>query len=182
MHRAAASRYAKALADLTTQPSSPVDPQQLISELRVFEQAYNASTDLRAILTTPAVPPARKRAAIQAIGERISLSRIARNFLCVLIDHRRTSAIGEIVGLFENLLDERVGVVRAEVRTAVALGEPDRVSLVERLSSLTRKKVRPGFTVDNSLVGGAVARIGSVIYDGSVLGRLEALGRQLRAE
>jgi F-type H+-transporting ATPase subunit delta len=100
----------------------------------------------------------------------------------VLIDRRRVGSLAEIAEAFEVLLDERLGTVRANVTSALGLSDSQKARLQEELSGLTGSPVRLRFAVDPGLIGGIVARIGSTVYDGSVEGQLEALGRRLRAD
>lgn len=176
---AIASRYASALADVAMGRAAGVDPQQVLSELRAFEQALRLSSGLGDALTSPAVPPARKRAVISRIGDRIGMSRTARNLLFVLADHRRMAAFSDIVETFELELDERLGFTRADIVSASGLGEGQRGAVVAELERATGKRVRPRFAEDERLIGGVVARIGSTVYDGSVRAQLESLGRRL---
>jgi F-type H+-transporting ATPase subunit delta len=181
-HSALASRYASALVDVATDPKAGGDPHTLLRELRGFEEVFTTSAELRNALTTPAVPPARKRAVVGRIGQKLGISRIARNFLFVLADHRRIAILAEVLEAFELLLDERLGFARAEVSSAAELDQRQRELLAGELERLSGRKVRTRFSVDPALVGGVVARIGSTVYDGSVRGRLQALGRRLAAE
>jgi F-type H+-transporting ATPase subunit delta len=98
------------------------------------------------------------------------------------VDHRRIAILSEIIRSFEETVDERLGFARAEIQTARELSESQRASLVPRLERLTGKRVRPHFSVDEALIGGVVARIGSTVYDGSVRGQLASLERRLAAE
>jgi F-type H+-transporting ATPase subunit delta len=179
---AVASRYANALADVVTAPGSELRAQEAVSELRAFESVLRGSTELYNALLTPAVPVGRKRAVISRIAGLLKLSRIARNFLFVLVDHRRIASLSDIIHNFETVVDERLGFARAEVASARELSEPQRTSLNTRLQRLTGKQIRARYTVDDSLIGGVVARIGSTVYDGSVRGQLAALERRLGAE
>ena len=179
---AIATRYANALADVVTASGSPLRPPDAVSELRVFESALASSAELRNALITPAVPGRQKRAVVGRIADALELSRIARNFLYVLIGHRRIAALPEIIHRFELILDERLGFARAEVASAGELAEPQRAALNAALERLTARRLRMRFAVDERLIGGVVARIGSTVYDGSVRGWLESLGRHLSAE
>ncbi len=174
-------RYASALADVVTGPTG-MDAGQAIGELRGFEAALGESVELRHALASPAVPPGRKRAVVGRLAERLGLSRIVRNFLLVLADHRRMAALSLMIDAFEISLDERLGFLRAELRSALELDERQRAALTQELSTLTGKKVRARFAVAPELIGGVVARIGSTVYDGSVKGQLEVLARRLAAE
>ena len=181
-HSALASRYASALVDVATGPKSTVDPHQVLRELRGFEEVLTSSAELRTALASPAVPPARKRAVVGRIGEQLGVSRIARNFLFVLTDHRRIAMLSEVLEAFDLLSDERLGFTRAEISSARELGRPQRDAVSHELERLTGKKVRMRYAVDRGLLGGLVARIGSTVYDGSVRGQLQALGKRLTAE
>jgi F-type H+-transporting ATPase subunit delta len=178
-----AARYANALADVVTVgASSDVRPENVVSELRAFEETLAGSRELREALSTPAVPPNRKRAVVERIAGLLKLSRVTRNFLFVLMDHRRIGALAEVVQKFEETLDERLGFARADVSAPRELGDAQRAALTAELNRLTGKRVRMRLATDESLVGGVVARIGSTIYDGSVRGELLALKRRLGAE
>ena len=179
---ALASRYASALVDVTTGPKADVDPHKVLSELRAFHEVYAGSAELRNALTSPSVPAGRKRAVLGAIGAKLGISRIARNFLFVLADHRRIETLAEVLESFDLLLDERLGFTRAEITSARDLDERQRASVAVELERLTGKKVRTRFAVDGALLGGLVARLGSTVYDGSVRGQLQALGKRLTAE
>jgi F-type H+-transporting ATPase subunit delta len=87
--------------------------------------------------------------------------------------------LGEIRQAFRAVVDERMGAVEAGVASARELTGEQGDRVTARLSRLTGKRVRCKFSVDESLIGGMVARIGSTIYDGSVRGQLEALRRRL---
>lgn len=179
---ALASRYASALVDVVTDPKLGVDPHLVLRELRGFEEVFAGSAELRNALTSPSVPPARKRAVVGRIGEKLGVSRIARNFLFVLTDHRRIATLAEVLEAFDLLLDERLGFSRAEVSSARELDQRQRDAVSLQLERITGKKVRMRFAVDRELVGGLVARIGSTVYDGSVRGQLQTLGKRLAAE
>jgi F-type H+-transporting ATPase subunit delta len=78
-------------------------------------------------------------------------------------------------------VDDRLGFARAEVSAAREMGEPQRAELAAKLERLTGKRIRMRFRVDERLIGGVVARIGSTVYDGSVRGQLASLGHRLSA-
>jgi F-type H+-transporting ATPase subunit delta len=179
---AVASRYANALADVVTAPGSSVRPEDALAELHSFEAALRSSPELHNALTSPAVPPGRKRAVVGRIADALKLSRITRNLLFVLIDHRRIAALEAVLHSFEVIVDERLGFARADVASARELTEAQRSALNAQLEKLTGKRIRMRFAVDQTLIGGVVARIGSTVYDGSVRGQLNTLGRRLATE
>jgi F-type H+-transporting ATPase subunit delta len=179
---AVAARYANALADVVTAHGAALRPRDALAELGAFVAALRSSTELHNALVTPAVPTSRKKAVVGRIADILGLSRLTRNFLFVLLDHRRTGILPEILRTFEEVLDERLGFARAEVSSAAGLSEPLRAALSAELERLTGKRIRARFQEDPALIGGVVARIGSTVYDGSVRGRLAALERRLQAE
>jgi len=95
------------------------------------------------------------------------------------MDHRRIAFLSAIVKEFEQEMDRRLGFAEAEVISARELGESERRALEAQVEKLSGKKVRPRYSRDESLRGGAVVKLGSTIYDGSVKGRLERLREQL---
>jgi F-type H+-transporting ATPase subunit delta len=179
MPSAVASRYANALADAVL-ASGTAAPESL-DQLRAFDSMSKASADLRNVLLSPAVSNTRKRAVISRFAQAIPLSPIIRNFLFVLIDRRRTGILDDIAQAYETALDQRMGIVRAEVRSAAALTDHQQSELQRELSRVSNKQVRCDFMVDPSLIGGVVARIGSTVYDGSVRTQLESLRERLIA-
>ncbi len=182
MSIAVASRYAHALVDIAVDPKSGLDPAGVVMNLQDFESAIQSSPDLRNVLESPAVPAARKRAVIARLSAPLQLPAVVRNFFYVLVDRRRVALLGDIRRSFQTLLDERLGVVRADVTSALPLDDAQRARLAQELTELTGKQVRCEYAVDPALVGGISARIGSTIYDGSVRGRLANLRRTLVAD
>src|SRR5512146_456275 len=162
---AVAARYANALADVVTQTGSALRPQDAVTELRLFEDALRVSPDLHEVLVTPAVPIGRKRAVLGRLADLLKLSRITRNFVFVLLDHRRIPLVSEIIAAFEQVVDERLGFARADVQSASELSDHQRAALTSQLERLTGKRIRARYRIDDSLIGGVVARIGSTVYD-----------------
>lgn len=179
---AIAARYANALTDAVTAPGSAVRASDVLAELQAFEAAFRSSAALRNALVSPAVPGSRKKAVVGRISKQLGLSKLSLNFLFVLIDHRRIGGLPEVIQLFERTLDERLGFARAEVVSARELTEAQRTALGAELERLVGKQIRMRTAVDESLIGGVVARIRSTVYDGSVRGRLHALERRLARE
>lgn len=179
MAKAVASRYARALADLVFQPGRDLDPVSVASQLGLFQDALAASAELRNILLSPAVPVVRKRAVVGRICETAGISRLVRNFLHVVVDHRRVRMFGDIQEAFQSEVNARLGLVQAAVSTARPLGADLQARVAQGLEAMTRKRVRPDYGVDPELIGGIVVRIGSRVYDGSVRGQLAALRRKL---
>ena len=175
------NRYANALVDVVLDAKSEVKPADAVTELRSFATAVSGSPEFRNILASPAVPKARKRAILRRIAQTLGLSRVITNFLLVLSDHGRAGALAETVHAFEQSLDERMGFVHAEVRSAFELTEQQQHALSAELVRLAGKQIRMKFVADPQLIGGVKARLGSKVYDGSVRGHLARMRASLVA-
>jgi F-type H+-transporting ATPase subunit delta len=130
-------------------------------------------------MESPAVSPQRKRAVVTQLAKILPLSDLVRRFLFVVIDHRRPALVSEIREAYQQVMDERLGVVRAHIGSARELSGAEREQVRASLARLTGKQVQANFEVRDELIGGVLARIGSTVYDGSVKGQLETLKQRL---
>jgi F-type H+-transporting ATPase subunit delta len=151
-------------------------------QLREFGAAYAESTELRTFLASPAVSMEAKHAVIEKIVARLGASKIIRNFLFVLADHRRTQLIPEVIAAFHQVIRQRQGVAEAEVSSAIELSTAQKKEMSATLARLTGKKIEAKYALDPALLGGAVVRIGDTIYDGSLRSRLNEMRARLAAE
>jgi len=176
---AIAQRYASALVDVVMSASQSTSPDTSLSALQAFRDLVTNSPDLRQALESPAVPLTRKRALIDRLVAKLETPRTVRNFLLVLSDKRRFSLLHEVTELFDILLDERRGFLRAQVESAAELNPTEQAEIGTQLSHLTNKKVRTRFSINPELIGGVLARVGSTVYDGSVRGQLAQMRQRL---
>jgi F-type H+-transporting ATPase subunit delta len=169
------TRYARALMDVVLTPGSPLNATNVLGELRTVGGILSSSGDLQSVLLSPAVSPPRKRAVLARLMEPLGVSKQVQNFVFVVIDHRRIHQFSQVVEAFDALLDDRLGLIRADVASATPLSAGQQAELEGELSRISGKKAKLNFTTDPSLVAGVVARVGSTVYDGSVRGQLEKL-------
>jgi F-type H+-transporting ATPase subunit delta len=169
--------YARAFADVVF--SDRLDPAKIFEEAESLAALVAGSRDLREVWHTPSIPAEQKRAVLDAIAARQQISRPVRNFMAVLIDHHRVDFLGPIVKQFGRELNQRLGFTEAAITSARALSEPERHSLEAEVENLTGRKVLARYSEDATILGGAIVRIGSTIYDGSVKGSLERIREQL---
>ena len=169
--------YARAFADVVLERK--LDATQVLQQTQSLAALVASSADLRQVWEAPSIPAEQKRKLLDAIVARASISREVRNFVAVLIDHRRIEFLDRIVKQFEHELDFRLGFAEAEITSARELNEAARRELESQVEKLTGRKVRARYTEDASLLGGAVIKVGSTIYDGSVNGQLERLREQI---
>lgn len=177
--KALAERYAGALVDVALENRQA---DQIKQELADFAALMLESSELHAFLANPSIARAAKHSAIEAIVARMGASRTLRNYLFVIVDHRHAGMLIEIQQAFSRLLDARQGIMQAAVSSATELTAVERAELSAALGKLTGQKVQAQFTTDSALIGGAVVRIGSTIYDGSVRTQLERMRAQMISE
>jgi F-type H+-transporting ATPase subunit delta len=171
------SVYARAFADVVLR--SRLDANGTLEQLRALGGLLRANADLRRVWENPAIAAEQKRGLLDAIAKREGLSRQVRNFVAVLIDHRRMHFFDAMVEQLGHELDARLGFAEAQVTSSRDLSEPEKRTLEAQVEKLTGKKVRARYLRDASILGGAVVRVGSTIYDGSVLGQLERIREQI---
>lgn len=171
-----AERYAKALFELGIESGQLA---MLTDQLRSVARTYVDSPELRAVLDDPRVADSQVNGLIEALARRMALSPMAKNSLLVLVQRRRIKALPDIVARLVELTDERTGVLRATVTSAVPLAEPQAQQLSQELERLTGKRVVLERRTDPDLLGGLVTRIGDHVVDASLRGRLEAIERRL---
>jgi F-type H+-transporting ATPase subunit delta len=173
--RPAARRYAEAVFDLARQDNSydawATDLQRL-ADLLAVPVAEKA-------LTSPAVPIAQKLAVIDA--EVPKLQGPVRNLVRLLLHRDRLGILPEIAAAYREVLNRARGIVTAHVTTAIPLDEAGRSEVTARLARYTGQQVQIETTLDPSIMGGVIARVGDLLIDGSVRGRLEGLRRRLAA-
>ena len=177
--KALAERYAGALVDVALENKQA---DQVKQELAAFAAMVRESAELHAFLANPSIARASKHAAIEQLVARMGASRTLRNYLFVIVDQRRAGMLPEIEEAFSTLLDARQGITQATVTSAADLTANERAELDAALAKLTGKKVQAQFKTDASLIGGAVVRIGSTIYDGSVRAQLDRLRARMISE
>ena len=182
MALAVANRYAQALADVVSKPGTGAEPKLAIGQLVRFQELLEVSRPLRRVLASPAVTPANKRALVATLCERLEIAVVVRNFLYVVIDHRRMPFLGEMIGAFQEWLDDQAGVARLLVTTAQPIGEQQQSAFIEKFSKVTGSTVVAEFGVSSDLVGGATVRHASTLFDGSLRAQLKALDRAIAGE
>jgi F-type H+-transporting ATPase subunit delta len=175
--RAAATRYARALFDVAVKEA---DPERVGSELTSFGAMVSGNQPLHRALVTPSIPPARKRAIVEALlGAAGDVSAPLAKLLLLLADRDRLVLIPELAEAYRERLRQHQHVVLAEVVTAIPLPPDRRAALEKGIAEATRTTVLMSTRVDPAIIGGAVTRIGSTVYDGSVARQLERLRERL---
>lgn len=182
MTGAVPTHYAEALANAAFRPDSGLEPGEAVSQLKRIEQLFGESKDLRLVLNSPAVNKKRKVAVLSRLAEEMNLHRLVRNFVMVVATHGRTARWKEIEERFEEIVDERLGWVRAEIASAQELTPQQREEVERALGAKLGKFIRADYTIEPTLLDGIRARVAAKEYDASLRGKLESMRRQLKTE
>jgi len=169
--------YAEAMVSIA-EAEGELEPVE--EQVYAFAKMVEKRAKVRDALIDPELPNENKRDLIgEVLGERAN--PVAVNLLGMLVEQGRARDIGRIAESLAEVAAERRQQVVGEVRSAVPLTDAQRRRLAEALSSATGRKVEVKVIVDPDLVGGVVARVGDVIFDGSIRSRLDEAKQQLTA-
>ena len=171
-----ARRYAIALADVVTKTG---ETETVKAELKTWEELINSNAELYSAFENPSIPHPNKVGVLESLLQKTSPSKTTSNFLRVLLRNHRITEIAVINERFEAELEERSGIVSAQVTSARELSESERSELQASIAKLTGRQVKLDFNIDKDLIGGVVTRIGSTVYDGSVKTQLQNLKEQM---
>jgi len=171
-----ARRYASALADVLVERNEEAVVRE---ELTMWQRMVEENPLLLEALTNPTVPYDQKSRVLSQLIAKANVRPTTSNFLQLLLRNQRFGELAHVNAKLGEIMDERAGVVSAQVVSARPISEPVKNSLEQTLEQLTQKRIRLSFETDESLLGGIVTRIGSTIYDGSVRDQLKRLGEEL---
>lgn len=171
-----ARRYATALADVAIARG---EAQEVRRELHDWSEMMQSNEQLLEVFRNPTIPYEQKRKVLSTLITRARVRPTTANFLQVLLQNQRLADLIEVNKRFAQILDERSGMVSAEVTTARPVAQSAQDALHAKLTSMTGQNVRLNFKTDEELIGGIVTRIGSTIYDGSVRNQLQQVRERL---
>jgi F-type H+-transporting ATPase subunit delta len=179
MTDALSTHYANALADAVFAPDSGLKAEEASRQLADASAAIVDSRDLERALLSPAVNKSRKQAVIGKIADQLGLHRLIRNFLLVVVSHRRTRDFPAMQKQFDLIVDERTGWLPADIASARELTADQREHIEKALGTRLGKFIRAHYRVDPALIGGIRAHVASKEYDATVRGKLESLRSRL---
>jgi F-type H+-transporting ATPase subunit delta len=162
---AAARRYARALFSIARDDDAIAGVR---SDLAAMGGLIEEMPELRRALFRPLHPVKERRAVLRSLCERAGTSASVSNFLAYLIDQRRLVDFDAIRSEFERLSDEQAGRVKASVVAASELPPEQRERLRAALARRTGREIDLEVEVDPGLIGGAIAKVGGVVIDGSL--------------
>ncbi len=174
--KAAATRYAKALFGLAQEAG---EVSQIAEDLDRLLALADQNPELADVLLRPLYPAEQRRAVLRSVSEQLGLSTTFSNFCQFLIEQRRSHGLKTIRDEFQRLAEAAAGRVRGEVVSAAPLSKTQVDALRDVLSARTGRSVELDVTVDPALLGGVVARVGDLIFDGTLRSRLDGLRADL---
>lgn len=171
-----ARRYATALADVVVKSK---ETESVKSELKQWEDLIAGNAELESVFSNPVIQHLKKEKVLESLLAKTKPSKTTANFLRVLLQNSRLTDLKGINERFAQVLDERGGIVSAEITSSRELTDSEKKELRSNLEKLTGKHVNPSFGTDKELIGGIVTRVGSTVYDSSVKTQLENLKAEL---
>ena len=172
-----AERYATAIFELSKEAKSL---DKLETNLTDLSAALNDSADLRELISSPVVSRDEQGAAITAIADKMGLISELKNGLALMAAKRRLFVLPQLVRQLAERIAEDKGEVTAEVKSAVKLSAAQSKKLAETLKATVGKDVKINATVDESLIGGLVVKVGSKMIDTSIRSRLNSLQNAMK--
>jgi F-type H+-transporting ATPase subunit delta len=172
-------RYAKALLELAREQG---EIDAVLRDMSAISDAWKESADLRALIRNPVVPKPALKSAIDAVLERLGVSRLMRNAVNVIADKGRLPQLHDVLEALDELAEAETGRVRAEVTSAKPLSEAYYARLAEKLQEATNRQIVLVKKQDPSLIGGVVTRVGDQVFDGSLSNQLSELKETLLAD
>jgi F-type H+-transporting ATPase subunit delta len=165
-------RYATALFEIAEE-ADMLDKVE--SQLAALAQAIADSADLRALISSPLYSREDQGRAMAAVCAAMGVGAPTSGLVGLMAQNRRLFALSDVIRTFSSLLAAKRGVVPAEVRSARPLGPAQRAALQETLRRVTGKTVALTETVDETLIGGLVVKVGSKMIDSSIRSRLDKM-------
>jgi F-type H+-transporting ATPase subunit delta len=174
----AAARYAQAVFELAKEAKQLEAVEQ---DFAKFAAAWKESGDLRAAARSPLIEPQEKARALTAVAARLGVSDLGRKAIGVAALNRRAAELPAIAAAYRSLVARDRGARQVEVVSARPLAEAEKSAIVEALGRQLGAKVEAETSVDDSLIGGFVVRVGSRQFDASVKAKLDALRLALKS-
>ncbi len=171
-----ATRYASALMELTNEQKKS---DAVAGDLMIVKNALDASRELRNLLGSPVVAKEKKQAVIRDIFKK-KIGETVLGYINEIVVKGRENVLSEILTQYFILRDVQLGIVRVEVMTSVEFSAKQEKDLTKQLEAMTKKKVEISFSLDTSIKGGFIARVGDTVLDGSVKRQLEILKVKLK--
>jgi F-type H+-transporting ATPase subunit delta len=174
-----AKRYARALYDLGKEEGLG---EKFLTDMETVAALLESSEEFRSIMESPLYDILLKRRIMKDVISKISMDKLSENFLNILLDKDRFVYLGSILDSYRQIIDEASGRVRAAVTSASPLEKAQLDRIAGTLASIVKKQVDLDVTIDPSLIGGLIAEVEGMVYDGSVKMQISRLKQSLKGE
>ncbi|CUU01419.1 F-type H+-transporting ATPase subunit delta [Candidatus Thermokryptus mobilis] len=172
-----AKRYAKALFEIAEEMKKL---EKITNDVVFIDSLIRSSRELQLFLKSPIIKEDKKREVLKEIFSDSRVDPVTLKFIMLLVEKKREDILHDIVKVYRQIYDEKMGIVSAEVITAVEVGERLKKKIEQKILELTgAKKVKASYRVDPSIIGGIVIRVGDTVYDASIRRRIQLLREQL---
>jgi F-type H+-transporting ATPase subunit delta len=172
-----AGRYATALFELALEAGT-VD--STLADLQRFDALLDESSDLARLVRSPVFTADVQSKALAAVIDKVEIQGLAAQFLQVVTSNRRLFAVRDIIKAYGALVARHKGEVTAHVTVAEPLSDAHRDEIRNTLNAVTGKDVRVDVTVDPSIIGGLVVKLGSRMVDSSLRTKLNGLKHAMK--
>ncbi len=172
-----AGRYATAVFELA-KDGNALDA--LEGDISTLSAAISESADFRSLINSPVYSRQAQGDAIAAIADKMGLSGTMANTLKLMASKRRLFVLPQLMAGLRDLIDEEKGEVTADVSAATALTDEQKSTLAATLKNTVGKDVNMNITVDESLIGGLIVKVGSKMIDTSIRSKLAALQNTMK--
>lgn len=172
-----AERYATAIFEIAQENKNLDGLETSLTDLAV---ALGDSDDLRTLINSPLISRQDQGAAISAIAEKMKLAPVMQKSLALMAEKRRLFVLPQLISALRDLLAEARGEVTAEVTSAKALTKAQSEKLAKTLTARVGKTVTINATVDESLIGGLIVKVGSKMIDTSIRSKLNSLQNTMK--
>jgi F-type H+-transporting ATPase subunit delta len=172
-----AKRYAKALFEIAEETKKL---EKITNDVVFIDSLIRSSRELQLFLKSPIIKEDKKREVLKEIFSDSRVDPVTLKFIMLLVEKKREDILHDIVKVYQQIYDEKMGIVSVEVVTAVEVGERLKKKIEQKILELTgAKKVKASYRVDPSIIGGIVIRVGDTVYDASIRRRIQLLREQL---
>ena len=172
-----AGRYALAVFDLVKEANGV---KALEADVAALEGAMGESADLRALISSPVYSREEQAAAIAAVAKKMKISAVLANTLGLMASNRRLFVLPQLLSGLKAMIAEEKGEVTADVTAAAGLTKAQETKLAATLKKAVGKDVKLNVSVDESLIGGLIVKVGSKMIDTSIRSKLASLQNSMK--
>lgn len=172
-----AKRYARALIEIAEEMDKL---NEITKDIQFIDSVIRDSRELQLFLKSPIIREEKKKEILKEIFSDSRVDPVTLKFILLLVEKNRENLLHDIVKTYQQLYNEKMGIVIAEIVTAVEITDSEKKKIEKKILELTgANKVNPIYKVDPSIIGGVIIKIRDTVYDGSIKHKIKLLREQL---